>query len=164
MFGRLPVSGYAGLKGLVAVATLIVAGSFLESCKPVDFGSAPVTPADTAKGESTLILYNQRQGDAGNLFFQLYGPSSKNIEDVTPAVEFAAVTFEKVLAVKVAPGRWKVGYKMESTGEIRTMPPRTEAEDPDWPVVKFAKGETYQLLVETDAGNNTVWKYNIPVE
>jgi hypothetical protein len=152
------------MKGVLLGTVLLAAGAFLWSCKPVEFGTEPVTPQDTAKGESTLLLYNQRAVDQGNLVFQLYDPSSQHIQDVAPKVEFPAVAFEKVISVKVTPGRWKVGYLMETTGEIRAMPSRIEAEDPDWPVVKFVKGETYQILVETDAGNNTVWTHNIPVE
>jgi hypothetical protein len=51
-----------------------------------------------------------------------------------------------------------------ANGDLRAMPlAGTEGVSADWPVATFASGKTHHLLIETDDGNNTVWRHNIPV-
>lgn len=150
---------------VLALGAAGLLGAFLPGCEPVEFGTGTDTPKDTAQtGEATLVLYNQRLQDPGDLVFLLYPPATQNIEDVVAKVTLPAVALDKSVTVKVAPGRWKIGYRMESTGDLKPMPGGIEAENSTWPVVVFAKGKSYQLVVETDEGNHTKWTHNIPVE
>ena len=50
------------------------------------------------------------------------------------------------------------------TGDLQPMPAaEDEGVESDWPVATFSAGKSYGLLIETDDGNNTVWRTDIPV-
>lgn len=150
----------AGL-GITAAFFLALGG-----CEPVEFGSDP-TPNDTtstATGEASVVFMNQRQEFPGPINFLVYRPTAQDIDNVAPFKEFEPVAFGASDTVKLAAGRWKVAYRMDN-GDLRAMPPsQGELEDAAWPVVVLAKGKVYLVLIETDDGNNTVWRTNLPLE
>lgn len=145
--------------GLWAAAAAVFLA--LGGCEPVEFGSQPVTPEDTAAGESLLSIANLKRTDSGDLEFLLFKPAIQDIEGAAPSEKFEPIPFGMYRTVKVKPGRWKIGYRDEA-GNLEAMPAETDGLDEEWPVMAFAKGKSYQLLVETDEGNNTIWRTNIP--
>lgn len=136
----------------------------LGGCEPVDMGNATVKPVDTATGEASLQLINQRQIDPGQLEFLLYSSTAQDIQNIAEVRKLGTVAFEQSLIVKVPAGKWKFGYKAAS-GELHAMPPTlSEAERADWPVATLAKEKSYLIMIETDEANHTVWRHNIPVQ
>jgi hypothetical protein len=143
---------------LLATALLSLSG-----CETVQFGPDPVTPADSASAEATLLFVNKRETDPGSLVLLLYPHTSSILEDAVPVKEYPEVAFDQSASLKVAAGRYKLAYRMEG-GDLRPMPPKgDEGVNSDWPVATFAAGKSYGLLIETDDGNNTVWRTDIPV-
>jgi hypothetical protein len=148
--------GHQGLLGLLAAGLLALGG-----CETVQFGPDPTAPADTARGEALLALANAKRTDSGDIVFLLYKPSIHDIDAAPPTVEFEAVPYGTYRVVKVIPGRWKLGYRDEA-GNLRAMPAEEDGLDEDWPVLAFAAGKRYQLLLETDEANLTVWRTDVP--
>lgn len=149
---------------LLSAAALAAVLLALAACETVQFGPEPaVPPSDTAKAEATLLFANKRETDPGPLVLLLYSATAQILENAAPVREFPEVAFDMSVSLKLAPGKYKLAYRMES-GDLRPMPPSgDEGLDSDWPVATFASGRTYHLLIETDEGNNTVWRTDIPV-
>lgn len=145
--------------GAALAAFLLVLGG----CETVQIGGDTTNPGDTTAAEATLLLVNQRQQDPGPLTFLLYLPATQDIESVTPSLKSDTVSFDKSVTLKVKAGRWKIGYEM-SNGELRAMPPTlVEASEAQWPVANLVKGKEYRITIDTDEGNQTVWRHNIPL-
>lgn len=136
----------------------------LGGCETVDLGNGTDKPVDTATGEASLQLINQRQVDPGPLDFLLYASTAQDIQNIAEVRNLGTVAFEQSLLVKVPAGRWKFGYKT-ADGELRAMPPTlTEEERADWPLGALIKDKSYLILIETDEANHTVWRHNIPTQ
>lgn len=159
--GRKPRPALTLTAASAAMALAMALG--LGGCEPIQFGPETAEPGDTAAAEASLFLSNRREVDPGPLTFLFFPPAVQDIETVAPARTYGPVGFEKSLTVKVPAGQWKIGYRMES-GDLRPMPnSESEATDAGWPVVTLSKGKAYQILIETDVGGNTVWRYDLPV-
>lgn len=152
----------ASIASILPVLFALVALAALMACETVQFGPDPVDPSDTLKTEATLVFINKRETDPGPLVLLLYRTSAQVVENAPPVKEYPAVAFDQSASLKVLPGRYKIAYRMES-GDLQTMPAaEDEGVETDWPVATFASGQTYGLLIETDDGNNTIWRTNIP--
>lgn len=158
-----PATRPATARASILAAAVAALGLSLSGCETVQIGTDDTQPGDTTSSMVSLTLLNQRQKDPGPLTFMLYGPNTQDIENVAPITEFDSVGFEKTLVVQVKTGRWKIAYSLPN-GDLVPMPlEKIEDTDAEWPVATFTKGKTYQILIETDIGNHTVWQHNIPV-
>lgn len=136
----------------------------LGGCETVDLGNGTEKPVDTAAGEASLQLINQRQIDPDTLEFLLYASTAQDIQNVAEVRILGKVAFEQSVLVKIPAGKWKFGYRTAG-GDLRAMPPTlTEAEQADWPVGAISKDKSYLILIETDEANHTVWRHTVPTQ
>ena len=124
------------LSGSAFTAALLALGA----CETVQFGPDPAVPSDTAKTEATLLFANKRETDPGALVLLLYRTSAQDVETAVPLKEFPPVDFDRSASLKVAPGKDKIAYRMESW-DLQPMPAaEDDGVETDWPVATLASG------------------------
>ena len=149
----------------MAFAMLLGPGVFLTACEPPNNTAGPTDTSTVPVGEASLLLKNQRAEDAGIISFYLYKGDAQSIDDALKIRTLAQLGFAASKTVKVAAGKWKIGYATES-GDLHAMPPANSPEGitEAWPPGIFANGKTYYVTVETDTAALTVWNTNLPLE